>query len=585
MKKAMKQSTLFLVLNGITILLLISVAVFSILTTIFREEANRANTDRYDLTYYANRFMDASTYLTDEVRAYSATGDRTHYDNYQNEVNHLKNREAGLAKLNEIGITEEERQMIDDMSAISDSLVPLEESAMDKVQAGRNDEALNYVYGREYSQSIAQINTLRESFLKELDERALQRVQELDLRCNMIQAISFLFMLLAGIMQIMVYLITKRQILKPVEKIELQMKEIADGKLSVPFELEPDTSELGQLIQAIHYTKGMLKEIIQDITYKLEEMSKGNLNISVEAHYPNDFGPIKNSMNQIIDSLNDALGQIHTSSDQVLVGSQQVADGSQSLAQGATEQASAVEEISATLTSITHSINKIADQAKSARECSVSAASDLGEADEEIHGLNRAMEEIDRSSAKIGTIIKTIEDISFQTNILALNAAVEAARAGSAGKGFAVVADEVRNLATKSAEAVKDTSILVENSMSAVKVGINLVQESTEKLKKVVMGAKESTDYVEAIAISSEQQSKALDQANEGVQQISEVISTTAATSEESAASSQELSEQADLLKKLVGKFLLRSERKTDAAYEMYPTPDTISMGVGAEKY
>ena len=160
MKKAINQSTLTLILNGISILTLIFMGLALISNNRIRSLLNTANEERFNLTYNANRFMNGSAYLTDEVRAFAATSNQEHYDNYWQEVNELKNRDLGVAALQEIGITDDEQKMIDDMFALSNKLVPLEEESMNQVKAGNKESVIAYVYGNEYSSAIAQINDL-----------------------------------------------------------------------------------------------------------------------------------------------------------------------------------------------------------------------------------------------------------------------------------------------------------------------------------------------------------------------------------------------------------------------------------------
>ena len=172
----MNQSTLTMILNGISILALIFMGFALFSNSHIRTLLNSANEERFNLTYNANRFMNGSAYLTNEVRAFAATGIQEHYDNYWKEVNELKNRDLGVAAMQEIGITEDEQHMIDDMFALSNELVPLEEKAMNQVTAGDRESAINYVNGTDYNSAIAQISALKEQFLTALDTRTKARL-------------------------------------------------------------------------------------------------------------------------------------------------------------------------------------------------------------------------------------------------------------------------------------------------------------------------------------------------------------------------------------------------------------------------
>ena len=167
------------------------------------------------------------------------------------------------------------------------------------------------------------------------------------------------------------------------------------------------------------------------------------------------------------------------------------------------------------------------------------------------------MDAISAKSDEIGKIIKTIEDIAFQTNILALNAAVEAARAGSAGKGFAVVADEVRNLASKSADAAQNTTVLIEDTVNAVSAGTLIANATAQSLAHVVDEAKEVVDLINEIASASDEQAEYINELMNVLNEIADVVQTNAATSQESADASEELSHQADMLKSLISQFKL----------------------------
>ena len=558
MKKAINQSLLSLILNGVSILALLFMMYSLLSYSRVSGQLSDANEVRYELTYNANRFMNGSSYLTNEVRAYAATGDKRHYDNYWEEVNTLKNRDLGDAAMQEIGITEEEQAMIDAMFSLSNELVPLEENAMEEVQNGDRESALDYVYGTQYSASITEINSLKEQFLEDLDKRTLEQVEELFQKADDIKIMIFLALLLVGVMQLINMAISRWRILRPVIKVKDQMEEISKGNLSAEFPLRSDTSEIGRLVESIHETKRELRKYISDIDSKLAQMAQGNMDLTIDSDYLGEFQPIQNAMSQILDALNQALFRINLTADRVSEESNQMASGAQMLSEGTVEQAAAVQELTASIQDISKQVSYTSQDADDARNYSKVATEQLGICDQKMEALKTAMEDISKASKEIGGIIKTIEDIAFQTNILALNAAVEASHAGIAGKGFAVVADEVKNLANKSSVSAQNITELIENSMKLVQYGTTLSADTMEAMSTVVSSAQKSTEMVERIADSARQQVQSIDQISQGMEQISEVVQTNAATAEKSAASARELQSQAQELKISVHRFRLR---------------------------
>ncbi len=557
MKKAMNQSKLMLLLNGSSIVALLLVVLLLFINSGASNRLQKANADKTNLTYNANLFVNGSSSLVQDVRAYAATGDKQYYDSYMDEVNTVKSREQGLAALQEIGITSQEQAMIDQMSSLSNNLVPLEQEAMNQVQSGQIDAALGYVYGSEYSSAISQINSLKENFLSALEERTQSHVNALTTTQNMISAIITIAVFLVGIMQVCVLLVTQKKIIRPVIAVRDQMGEIAQGNLSAHFPLEPDTSEIGMLVHSIHQTRQQLKKYISDINSSLAQMAEGKMDITISTDYKGEFIPIQKAMNQILDSLNNALFQINLTTSHVSDQSQRMASDAQLLSSGVVQQASAVEELSSSIQALSEQVNSTSRDADNARAFSTDAAMQLQACNQKMADLTTAMGDIAQSSRQISGIIKTIDDISFQTNILALNAAVEAARAGTAGKGFAVVADEVRNLASKSADASNSTSELIEGAVKAVDKGRRIADETAQSLMKVVKTTETVSSLVDKIAAAAAQQSSSLSNVTEGMNQISSVVHTNSATAEESAATSEELSSQAQALRNLVSQFKL----------------------------
>lgn len=349
-----------------------------------------------------------------------------------------------------------------------------------------------------------------------------------------------------------------RNISRPVTEIANAAKEMAKGNLNVQIHTDNAKNELGQMATAFADSSSSIKSYIADITEHLAEVEQGNLDVPSKMKYIGDYKDLSKAYQGILNSLNDTIGQISQAAEQVAVGSEQVSDGAQALAQGATEQASSIEELSATIAEISEHIKENATDAADASIKVNQVSTELNESNQHMQEMITAMSKINDSSNQIGKIIKTIEDIAFQTNILALNAAVEAARAGEAGKGFAVVADEVRNLASKSADAAKETTLLIQNSIGEVENGSKIASITADALLQVVKHAMAVADKIDHISKISNQQANSIGQVTLGVEQISSVVQTNSATAEESAAASEELSGQAQVMKTLVGRFKLR---------------------------
>lgn len=359
----------------------------------------------------------------------------------------------------------------------------------------------------------------------------------------------------------------------PIKLCTERIKKLSEGDLTSPVPVINTKDETHLLANATESVVGDLTAMINDISNILKEISEGNLDVDCHSHdgvYRGDFRSLIESARRIDVKLNDTINNINDASEQVAGGSSQVSDGAQSLAQGATEQASSIEELAATIHTISAQVKDNTEQCCKGRVLVDETTEYIADASEKMSRLTEAMGDITNAANGIGTIIKTIEDIAFQTNILALNAAVEAARAGSAGKGFAVVADEVRNLASKSAAAAHETTVLIERAVSAVDNGTGLTKETAEAVVGVEERAKSIKDIVDHIADASNTQSDMIAQVTVGIEQISGVVQNNSATAEESAAAAEELSGQSSMLKSLVEGFTLRTDKGDHDAVSGY---------------
>lgn len=366
--------------------------------------------------------------------------------------------------------------------------------------------------------------------------------------------VSFIVMCISVIASAILLWMYMKRVIAPVEKLAEVSRQMSEGNFEVRVDVKTN-DELGVLADCFILTIQNLKAVIRDIMRVMQSLEDKNFEVYTEAMYVGDFKAIENSIRAVRDTVSNALRQIQAVGKEVANGADQVAIASQSLAQGATEQASSVQELSATITELYDGTRKNTELSNRTAEKVAQAGTEIENSNNQMQQLMEAMNVMSEKSSEISKIVKTIDDIAFQTNILALNAAVEAARAGAAGKGFAVVADEVRNLASKSAEAAKTTTSLIEETTAAIERGSQIAQETATSLMGVVSIATEAVMEVNEISMASETQNVSVGQITTGVEQISSVVQTNSATSEESAAAAEELNSQARVLEELLEEF------------------------------
>jgi methyl-accepting chemotaxis protein len=566
-KKGIKQSTLNFILGGSSLILSIVLVVLSIQVMSAFDKMQVAENRKAEFKQLGFDLVNASNYLTDEARAYVQFGDKVHYDNYWREVNETKTRDSVVARLVELEAPQNELDLIAEAKNSSDTLVATEDKAMKAASEGRFDEARQLMFGDQYEKDKAIIMAPINEFQKTMNDRAEAELKEASERTQSYITVMILLIIFTAIFSSISLLLSHFKIIRPIIRVKDTMMTVARGDLSQTVNVTIDNTEIGQLAMSTASVIDLFQNLIREISHILTEMSGGNLVVDANGDYRGDFAKIKTALNLIIQSFNEVLGDVKVAAEQVASGSVQISDSSIALSQGATEQASSIEQLTASLEEISAQTQYNARNANEANELAETAKANAERGNNQMQEMLRAMQEINASSANISRIIKVIDEIAFQTNILALNAAVEAARAGQHGKGFAVVAEEVRNLAARSANAAKETTDMIENSIKKVEGGTKIANETASKLSMIVDDVERVARLVNDIATASNEQATGIAQINQGVMQVSQVVQTNSATSEESAAASEELSSQAEMLKRQVSRFKLKREMSLVSSY------------------
>lgn len=463
--------------------------------------------------------------------------------------------------VDEVTTTSKEQEIYDSIDAKLEDYWTTEQKAIDTgktTDPGQSAKAQNIM--------IDEVAPLYDEIYSGMRDLMNTKVTEGDHLADTLSVVTLIFIIIITVIIIVSILVSSKMgasiakgISKPLVALENRLSTFTQGNLHDPFPEVKSNDEVASIAATSTKMAETLNAVITDVGVLMEGMANGDYTIQSEHSdkYVGDFEQLLTAMRGMRDAMVHTIQMIGEASSQVSAGSMNLAESSQSMAEGATEQAGAVQQLQATITDITSNIEQSADQAQIAYDQAKQYAAEAEDSSAEMKAMVDAMARIDETSKKIGNIISEIEDIASQTNLLSLNASIEAARAGEAGRGFAVVADQIRQLAEQTTKSAVDTRDLIEGALQEIAEGNAAADHAAESIGNVVNGIQQIAESSKHISDVAKTQANAMDQAEQGVNQISEVVQSNSASAEETSATSQELSAQATSLDELVGKFIL----------------------------
>ena len=451
-----------------------------------------------------------------------------------------------------------DQTLVNNISTNIENLVPIIQNVQDLIKDSKKDRALRIIEASYSLQAELSFNSIM-TISNAAELEAKNFVSSSKMFRNLSIFVIFLVIIIIIFISSLVGKTLRDSLIEGINNIKNISKNLLEGNLQINSKYKSH-DEMGEMSDDLIKALKMLTSYIHDITSTLERLSNSDLNIDLNnsIHYKGDFAPIQNSLDKIVTSLNATFYDMRQALNFATSSSEQLSSTTQALSNGSTEQAEAIEDLLLSFNRILTQVQKNTDNAYTANKFSDKTKSIVTDGSMKMNDLMKSMKEITNSSKQIAEIVSTIEDIASQTNLLALNAAIEAARAGDSGKGFAVVAEEVKRLASQSSQAVKNTTQIIDKSLTVVTGGEKLANETAEALNIIVKNVDDTADLVKQIANESKNQANAIEKMTDRVNKISNVVQLTSATAEETAASTQELASQSQTISDKLSTYKLR---------------------------
>ena len=545
LQKIVQQTNISL-LMGVALLVLLFIASVGYIT---------ASHEQLETALYLNQYRMGSKALTTAVRCYAVTGDTNYYDDYIQELTVDKNRDKALEGLRGDKLKTQEWQELNAIAEVSNSLVPLEESAMEAVKAGDTAAAIEFVFGAEYKDAIQEINAMTDKTISDILDR-LDNSKRMYLIILIVCAVAFVAGFVRLALQSMKTIrFSRDELLVPIIKVSEQMTTLAGGNLHAELDLVADDSEVGRMVSAITFMKNNLADIIEEISLVLEQMGQGNFNVAVSCDYVGEYVQIKDSLNAIVEQMRSTVLSLKQITDMIDSGAGQLANAADDLANSCTGQAGQVSDLVTLLNELSENIAYNEKEAEEAVKIAKLSGSTLMDGSQKMENLKQAMSEICTGTDKIVEVMSAITDIGEEIDMLSLNASIESARAGEMGKGFAVVAEQVKKLAEESQEAVGQTSGLIKAMLDAVALVTSVIDETTSSMEDIQVGSEEMTGRLNRIVDKLTIEVTDIEQINNAIDVVAGIVDNNSAISEETAAVSQEQKTTVQTMVELMDRF------------------------------